>query len=81
MRELQSGDELAISFVKDKNTKEVLSINGDKDPLYVEFKEYLNEVIAEIFDKDKTFKSTDKSSDCDYCPYVSLCSLYKTKKD
>ncbi len=81
VRELQSGDELAISFVKDKNTKEVLSINGDKDPLYVEFKEYLNEVIAEIFDKDKTFKSTDKSSDCDYCPYVSLCSLYKTKKD
>ena len=38
-----------------------------------EFMKQLKVLIANIFDKDQPFRSTDDKHRCEYCPYAALC--------
>ncbi|MDO4461722.1 MAG: PD-(D/E)XK nuclease family protein [Bacteroidia bacterium] len=82
VRDLQKSGDLEISFGKGTQQKhDMLVLAGDEDPLCIEFKDFLKEVVTEIFDKDKPFRSAEKDSYCGYCPYLSLCSMYKARDE
>lgn len=40
-----------------------------------EFMTYIDNTIADIFDKDKPFKPTSKPSRCMICPYFDICKI------
>lgn len=78
VRSFSSDGELETAF---RNGGEELVLQSSNDPIYVEFKAYLDKQIREIFDPEVPFKSTADTHVCEYCPYSSICAFYMTKEN
>lgn len=47
---------------------------NDKENSNSEFEAVLNQLFTEIYNPEIAFKQTEELANCEYCPYVSICS-------
>jgi hypothetical protein len=74
------GDRLRIS---DPNSKvdPVIWRNTNPEPWQKEFREELEKMIDEIFDKSIPFTQTEFIENCRYCKFIQMCARVVPEKD
>lgn len=49
------------------------------DQFFRLFEENLNQLLLEIFDQKKEFRPVEDTSECEYCPYTTICLRHQKK--
>ncbi len=66
---LKTEDEMKVNYKAGKTYEPI----DDFSDFRYEFQQRLEQLIAEIFDKNIAFQQTSNRDNCRLCPFISIC--------